>query len=131
MQRIEGKPTLVLGASGNPMRTSFTAIHQLRDAGHTVYALGGRNGRVAEVNIVQARTDEPIPELDLQQLHTVTLYLNAQRQEYYLDYILSLSPQRIIFNPGAENRMLFDRATAQGIACHEACTLVMLNLGQY
>ncbi|HHG86591.1 MAG TPA: CoA-binding protein [Bacteroidetes bacterium] len=126
-----GKPTLVLGASLNPRRTSFTAIHHLREAGHKVYALGGRNGTVADIEILKARTDEPLPALPMPDLHTITLYLNARRQESYYDYILSLSPQRIIFNPGAENRQLFDLATAKGIQCLEACTLVMLNFGRF
>jgi predicted CoA-binding protein len=129
--KADGKPTLVLGASTNPQRTSYTAVHMLRDASHKVYALGGRTGTVADVDIVKSRTDEPYPELPMEDLHTVTLYMNAGRQAHYHDYILSLSPKRIIFNPGAENRVLYDLAQAQGIECREACTLVMLNLGQF
>ena len=36
-------------------------------------------------------------------IHTVTLYLNSVRQRDYYDYIISLKPQRVIFNPGTEN----------------------------
>ena len=50
--------------------------------------------------------------------------------EYY-DYILSLHPRRIIFNPGAENPELETLAAAHGIEPVEACTLVLLSTGQY
>ena len=62
---------------------------------------------------------------------TVTLYLNAQNQKQYYDYILGLHPKRIIFNPGAENEELEKLAKEQGIKPMEACTLVMLSTGQY
>ncbi len=47
------------------------------------------------------------------------------------DYILSLKPKRIIFNPGTENIILKNLAEAQGITTEDACTLVLLRLGQY
>jgi predicted CoA-binding protein len=62
---------------------------------------------------------------------TVTLYLNPDNQKPYYDYILSLKPRRIIFNPGTENEELEEMAASQGIKVQEACTLVMLGTGQY
>ena len=59
------------------------------------------------------------------------MYMNAKRQAAYIDFILSIAPKRIVFNPGAENQELFDAATAKGIECLNACTLVMLNFGQF
>ena len=64
-------------------------------------------------------------------MDTVTLYLNPKTQEQYYDYILSLHPKRIIFNPGAENPELQRLAKANGIEPMEACTLVLLSTGQY
>jgi uncharacterized protein len=61
----------------------------------------------------------------------VTLYLNPANQKEYYDYILSLNPKRIIFNPGAENPELEALAVANGIEPVEACTLVLLSTGQY
>jgi predicted CoA-binding protein len=61
----------------------------------------------------------------------VTLYLNPMNQKEYYDYILSLKPRRIIFNPGAENDELAQMATSKGIQSVEACTLVMLATNQY
>lgn len=123
---VKGKPTLVLGASLKPERTSFTAINMLGDYGHTVYALGLRAGIVDGVEI------ETDPEtIQTPELHTITLYLNAKRQVQYYDFILSRHPKRIIFNPGAENEELYLRAREARIEVVVACTLVMLNFGQY
>lgn len=120
------KPTLVLGASTNPERTSYTALHMLTEAGVPVHAIGLKEGDVGSVHIFTDTEDlAGVP------IHTVTLYMNAQRQAEWADYILGIHPQRIIFNPGAENPALYAAATAQGIECRNACTLVMLNFGQF
>jgi hypothetical protein len=37
----------------------------------------------------------------------------------------------VIFNPGAENTALVAELEKAGIACEEACTLVLLNTGQF
>jgi hypothetical protein len=52
-------------------------------------------------------------------------------QAAYIDYVLSLKPKRIIFNPGTENDDFEAKAKEQGIQTMEACTLVMLGTGQY
>ena len=120
----EKKKTLVLGASGNPARYSFLAIQRLRDQGHPVVALGRKQTRVSDVEIGSEK-------IEFDNIDTVTLYLNPQRQQEYYDYILSLKPKRIIFNPGAENEELEKLAAEHRIKTMEACTLVLLSTGQY
>ncbi len=118
------KKTLVLGASANPSRYSFLAINRLIEKGHAVAAIGKRTGNV---NGVEIQTDQPV----YSDIDTVTLYLNAKNQQQYYNYIISLHPKRIIFNPGAENEELLQIAKTEGIQTLEACTLVMLATGQY
>jgi predicted CoA-binding protein len=118
------KKTLVLGASENPARYSFLAINSLRRHQHAVAAIGRKNGKVLDVDITTEK--KPLETID-----TVTLYLNPFHQKEYYDYILSLRPKRIIFNPGTENPELYDLAKNNGIQPLEACTLVMLSTGQY
>lgn len=118
------KKTLVLGASGNPQRYSYLAMQRLRRFGHPVAAVGRRAATVGDVTVSAERPD--IADVD-----TVTLYLNPTHQKEYYDYILSLHPRRIIFNPGAENPELEALAAANGIETLEACTLVLLSTGQY
>ncbi len=121
---MDGKKTLVLGASDNPARYSNLAINRLRAKQHPVAGIGARKATVGDVNI---ETERP----ELKDVDTVSIYLNPLHQKEYYDYILSLHPKRIIFNPGAENRELYDLATKQGIEAQEACTLVLLSTGQY
>ena len=116
--------TLVLGASTDPSRYANKAIQLLRAYHHEVVAVGKDEGKVAEVNIVHE-----IPANE--NIDTVTLYLNPERQKLYYDKILALNPRRIIFNPGTENHEFEKLAADKGIVTEEACTLVLLNTGQY
>ena len=120
----EKKKTLVLGASDNPSRYSYLAVQRLRSHGHPVVAIGRKNTKVSDVIIEKEHKQ-------FDNIDTITLYLNPQHQQEYYDYILSLKPNRIIFNPGAENDELTRLARARGIKTSEACTLVMLSTNQY
>jgi uncharacterized protein len=121
---MANKKTLVLGASSNPSRYSHLAVNSLRAKGHEVIAIGRRSGSIGSVQV------ETVPRV-INDLDTVTLYLNAGNQKQYYDYIFSLHPRRILFNPGAENEELFNLASQKGILAQEACTLVLLSTGQY
>jgi predicted CoA-binding protein len=118
------KKTLVLGASDNPERYSYLAVNRLRSKGHPVAAIGRKLTKVGDVEIGTAK--QALTGVD-----TVTLYLNPANQKEYYDYILSLHPRRVIFNPGAENPELAGLAQAKGIRTMEACTLVLLSTGQF
>lgn len=118
------KKTLVIGASTNPNRYSNMAIYRLVDHNHPVVAIGLRPGTVAGVDIENNH-------LDYKDVDTVTLYLNAKRQEDYYDYIISLHPKRVIFNPGTENPEFYELLKAQTIEVEVACTLVLLSINQY
>jgi len=118
------KKTLVLGASENPSRYSFLALQRLRNREHPVLAIGKKKGMVGDVQIETEKKE-------WKDVDTVTMYLNPMHQKQYYDYILSLRPKRIIFNPGAENEELARMAVKNGIQPIEACTLVMLATNQY
>ena len=121
---MEKKKTLVLGASENPARYSNLAINRLKNNQHPVFAIGRRKGIVAGISI---ETDK----IQLKGIDTITLYLNPAHQKEYYDYIISLHPKRIIFNPGTENDELAELALKNNIKPQEACTLVLLSTGQY
>lgn len=121
---MELKKTLVIGASENPERYSNKAIKQLRHHEHPVVALGLKKGKVVDVEITDKK--EAFENID-----TITMYLSARNQIPLYQYILNLQPKRIIFNPGAENEELIKLAQAKGIIVEEACTLVMLSVGNY
>ncbi len=122
--KTTGKKTLVLGASENPQRYSYLAVQKLLNHQHPVVAVGKKAGMVKGIPISTGK--ELYTEID-----TVTLYLNPANQKQYYDYILSLNPKRIIFNPGTENAELASLARNNAIDTLQACTLVMLSTGQY
>ncbi|NCT18689.1 MAG: CoA-binding protein [Flavobacteriaceae bacterium CG02_land_8_20_14_3_00_34_13] len=118
------KKTLVLGASTNPSRYSYLAMNRLVQHNHEVVAVGLKNGEVAGIVI----ENEKIPFKDI---HTVTLYLNPLRQKEYYNYILSLKPKRVIFNPGTENPEFYTLLKENQIEFEIACTLVLLGTNQF
>ncbi len=116
--------TLILGASLKPNRYSFRALNDLLDYGHEVMAIGNRIGEIRGVKIQR--------ELyELNDIHTVTLYLNPYNQRNYINYILKLKPERVIFNPGTENHDFMQNLQDIGVEVVEGCTLVMLRTGQF
>ena len=90
------KKTLVIGASEKRNRYSNLAIHKLLKNNHEVLAIGTKN---AEVNGIQISTEL----YHYKNIDTVTLYVGLKHQKEYYDYIISLKPKRVIFNPGTEN----------------------------
>jgi predicted CoA-binding protein len=118
------KTTVVIGASPNADRYSYKATISLQNHQHTVYPIGLRKGVINGLEII---TDKPA----LKDIDTVTLYVGPDNQPYWYDYILSLKPKRLIFNPGTENPELQKMAADKGIQTEEACTLVLLSIKQY
>lgn len=118
------KNTVVIGASPNPERYSYKATISLQNHQHTVYPVGLRKGIINGLEII---TDKPA----LENIDTVTLYVGPDNQPYWYEYILSLKPKRIIFNPGTENPEFEKMAADKGIETTEACTLVLLSIKQY
>ena len=117
------KKVLVVGASENPSRYSNKAMIRLKVNSYEVFAFGNRPGKVMGIEIV---TEFPNIEMD-----TITLYLNSKNQKQYYNNIINLNPRRIIFNPGAENEELSIIAREKGIEVMNACTLVMLSIGNF
>lgn len=118
------KKTLVLGASLKQERYSNIAIHRLVAHNHDVVAYGLKEGDVSGIPI------DTVLE-NYEAIDTVTLYLNPKRQEAFYDYIISLNPKRVIFNPGTENQEFQKRLKESQIYFEEACTLVLLSTRQY
>ena len=118
------KRTLVLGASLNPSRYANLVTHRLLAKGEEVYAVGNRAGSIAGLHISTQK-------IMIQDLDTITLYLNPKRQKEYYNYIIALQPKRVIFNPGSENPELYKLLDDNEIPYELACTLVLLGTNQY
>ncbi len=118
------KKTLVLGASLKTDRYSNYAIHSLINKKYEVVGVGLKEGTINGVSIY---TGMPI----FKNIHTITLYLNPKRQEDYYNYIVTLKPKRVIFNPDTNNKELENLLKKNGIFYENSCTLVLLSTGQY
>ena len=121
---MNSKKTVVIGASIKQSRFSYIATDRLSEYHHPVVPIGLYDDKIHQLAIQPYGT----PIVDV---HTITVYLNPKNQKEHYDYILGLQPHRIIFNPGAENAELAILAEEQNIEVVEACTLVMLESGQY
>ncbi|MBC3757517.1 CoA-binding protein [Hyunsoonleella sp. SJ7] len=116
--------TLVFGASLKPNRYSNYAIQRLVANDVEVVAFGLKSGTVEGIEI---QTEL----IEYEDIHTVTLYVNPKRQREYYNYILSLKPERVIFNPGTENPEFYRVLKEHNISFEPACTLVLLATNQY
>lgn len=115
---------LVYGASTNPERYAFIATELLLSKGHEVILVGNKSGEVDGNEIL-------LGQPDVEDIHTVTLYVGPKNQMDLLAYLTRIQPQRVIFNPGTENPDLMKQLASGGIKVEEACTLVMLHTGQF
>ncbi len=120
------KKTVIIGATANPDRYAFIAAQRLTQNNHTIVPIGIKKGQVQGLDILDLRTRPNITEVD-----TITMYINPTNQQAWEEYVLSLNPKRIIFNPGTENPDLASKAKEKGIESVNACTLVMLSVGNY
>lgn len=118
------KRTLVIGASEKAERYSNKAVISLVQNGHEVIALGRKEGRIKDEKIVtQLEGNENI--------HTISVYIGIDHQDNLIETIKDVKPSRVIFNPGTENYDLCTEISKMDIECVNACTLVMLSIGNY
>ena len=118
------KKTLVFGASLKSNRYSNLAVNRLVEHNIETEAFGLKTGKIGNVQI-KTNLD------DFQNIHTVTLYINASRQPDFYGGLLKLKPKRVIFNPGTENPEFYKILEDNGIEVEIACTLVLLATDQY
>jgi uncharacterized protein len=116
--------TLIIGASNNPERYSYMAAERLLAHSYEIEMIGKR----PEIVFGQTIDTE---KKDFEDIDTVTLYISDKFQPEYYDYIISLNPRRVIFNPGTENPEFEELLIENDIHIEEACTLILLGSNQY
>ena len=116
---------VVLGASPKPSRYSNQAVRLLMENGYRVTPIHPKIKHIEGLSVV--------PSLDVvtDQVHSLSLYIGPQRIQPMIDDIVTISPCRVIFNPGTESGDLQGRLDDAGIPWIEGCTLVMLRIGNF
>jgi len=120
------KKTVIIGATTNPSRYAFLAAGMLTEYKHDIVPIGIKKGEVYGQQILSIYEHPAVKDVD-----TVTLYIGPHHQPEHYDYIMSLNPKRVIFNPGTENQEFENELEKKGVEAIEACTLVLLRSGQY
>lgn len=115
----------IIGASDNPQRYAYKALLLLKQQGHTVFAVHQRLKEIAKQSVYSSISKVP------DSIDTVSLYVASDISSVLSDEILEKFPRRIIFNPGAENPVLFKMALSRGIIALNACTILLLKTGQF
>jgi predicted CoA-binding protein len=115
----------LLGATAKPDRYAYKALEKLIEQNHEVYPIHPKLEFLLAKKVYSSVTELNTP------IDTLTLYIGKARSDTMLKEIIALKPGRIIFNPGAENDLLRDKAELVGIETMYACTLVMLNTEQF
>ena len=115
----------ILGASNKQDRYSYKAFELLQEFGHAVIPVHPVLEQIDGVTVVPA-LDQIETAVD-----TLTVYVNATVSADLAKEIIALRPGRVIFNPGAESSDLVEVLESKGIPCKEACTLILLQTGQF
>ena len=118
------KKTVVIGASDNPERYAYKATLALKKNNHEVIPVGIQEGEINGIKIINGK-------VDILNVDTITLYVGPKNQPFWYEYIIGLQPRRVIFNPGTENPEFEKLLHQNNIETIEACTLVMLSIGNY
>lgn len=115
----------IIGASDKPDRYAHKAAEMLESHGHQVVLVNP-----FKESIEGERCLNDVAEFE-GPVDTVTVYVNAGRFQEHLTSILLKKPRRVIFNPGAEAPESYPALEQNGVEVEEACTLVLLNTGQF
>ena len=117
--------TLIIGASDKPDRYANKAMHMLEKHGHAVILVH------PNLKTIEGKPVLPSPKAVHEQVDTITMYVNPSISDAMENALKTIKPRRVIFNPGTENPRLARSLRAEGIEVEEACTLVLLQTGQF
>jgi len=115
----------ILGASIKPDRYANKAQIRLMEHNYRVLPVSPTGKTVLGVEGLKNLREITEP------VDTVTLYVSPKNLRPQLEDLLALKPRRVIFNPGTEDQAIQETLEQAGIRVVEACTLVLLSIGQF
>jgi predicted CoA-binding protein len=115
----------VVGASPKEDRYSYKAMKLLEEKGYNPIPVAPGRKEILGRKVFPSLMAVP------DRIDTITLYVGPTRQHSVLDDAIQIKPRRIIFNPGTENPLEYNRLKEAGIEVIVACTLIMLCTDQF
>ena len=115
------KTVAIIGASDKPQRYSNMAMHDLKKHGYDVVLVNPFKSQIEGQRCFKS-VDEYDGEID-----TVTLYVNPARFHDHIKDVIKAGPNRVIMNPGTEDKEHEKVLADSGIRVQRACTLVLLS----
>ena len=122
---MEKLKVVVLGASANEEKYSNKALKMLGKHNYDVYPISPKEETIDGIKCYKKLSELPVKP------HTLTVYVNKMNSDLMEQEIIQLMPERVIFNPGAENSDLAKKLEEKNIKTVSACTLVLLSTGQF
>ena len=119
------KNVAIIASNFKQDRYSYKAFTLLRSKGHNVFPVAPALEELDGIPVYKSITE--VPDI----IDTVTLYMNPHWLKDVIPSIIEKKPQRVIFNPGTEAEELEQMLTKENIRVIQACTLVLLNTGQF
>ncbi len=115
----------VVGASPKEDRYSYKAMKLLAEKGYNPIPVAPVRKEILGRKVYPSLV--AIPD----RIDTITLYVGPARQHSVIDDAIQIKPKRIIFNPGTENPVEYNRLKDAGIEVIVACTIIMLCTDQF
>lgn len=116
---------VIIGASEKKDRFAHLAMTALLEHGHVVRLVNPFKETIDGQQCFKTVTD--IKE----QINTVTLYVNPSRFRDHIEEVIKVKPERVIMNPGTEDKDMEKRLEDAGIKVIRACTLVLLSSARF
>ena len=118
---------LLIGASNNPSRYSNKALHRLIAHGHRVIPLNP----YSEITTIEPTIHHLSQVKEEKEIDIAVIYIRAELLKPDIGELVRIAPVTVIFNPGAESLELKNELERHGIRTRNACTLVLLSIGQF
>ncbi|MFZ8933047.1 MAG: CoA-binding protein [Bacteriovoracaceae bacterium] len=114
----------ILGASDHEYRYSYKANSLLKENGFNTFLVNPNHDVIKGQKCFKSVSE-------LNDIDTITVYVRDSISNSMIDDIIKLAPRRVIFNPGSENDLIYKQLQDNKIIVEQACTLVLLNTGQF
>ena len=119
------KNIAILGATDDPTRYAYKALKMLQAHRYNPIPVNTFRETIAGLKAYHSLPEIPDP------VDTVTVYVRPEISSALTDDFLAIKPRRVIMNPDTENDELAEILERNGIEVVQACTLVMLQTGQF